>query len=186
MCRNLPRNRLRISRASPLFLAARKKRIGQRGVTALEYALVLPLILLVLLVIIEVGIQLTLDATLERAVNQAVRKGHMATLSGANCEKSIEQAVQSSLSFWNIPASAIQVIKQAEFTTLVPDSVIATNTYYQATCPGSPANAMLLFNVSVTNTGFSGVLAWLDIKTIQLERNLLLQNEPGPTSVVAE
>lgn len=186
MCRNLFHSRPNVSRISSLFLAARKKRVGQRGVTALEYALVLPLILLVLLVIIEVGIQLTLDATLERAVNQAVRKGHMATLSSANCEKSIEQAVQSSLSFWNIPASAIQVVKQAEFTTLVPGSVSIQNKDYLATCPSASPNAMLLFNVSVTNTGFSGVLAWLNIKTIQLERNLLLQNEPGPASVVAQ
>ncbi len=156
---------------------ARKRRLGQRGVTALEFALVAPTAILVLFFAIEMGIMMMADATLGRVANEIARQGQTNRLDGSNCTRSIKSLLSAGMSSWVFDDEKlfvdVRVYEPGKYTKLPID-----DPNYQPQCNMGGRNALMIYRLGFTSTGFSGILSWLNIKIMRFERSIILQNEP--------
>ncbi|RTZ45353.1 pilus assembly protein [Candidimonas sp. SYP-B2681] len=156
---------------------ARSRRLAQRGVTALEFALVAPAAILVLFFAIEMGIMMMADATLGRAANDIARQGQMNRLDSADCTRSIKSLLSAGMSSWVFDEQDlfvdVRVYEPGKYTKLPVD-----DPDYQPQCSTGGRNALMVYRLGFSSTGFSGILNWLNIDIMRFERSIILQNEP--------
>ena len=96
----LRQGRLR-RRQEPLPVAsARRRRHGQRGVTALEFAIVGPTAIFILVFAIDMAVMLMADATLGRVAADIARRAQIEQLSPGSCESDIRALLKSGMQGW--------------------------------------------------------------------------------------
>lgn len=184
----------------------RSLRRNARGVTALEFAVVVPFVCILLFGIVDIGLETMLDALLERGVATASRIGLTVTVpTGQTRDQAIFNAV------WRPVGVLLQNQSQLTMTTMTyptyadigqpepcrDDSYIRTgacsgpyvdvngNGRWDAdlgTTGAGGYGAIVRYHVSVTRPTFTGVLSLLNIRLFTLQRTLVIQNEPGNAS----
>src|SRR5690606_24132785 len=87
-------------RRSLSVAAARRHRLGERGVTALEFALVAPTVILSMFFAIEMAVMMMADATLGRVAADIARQGQMYKLNSADCTGDVRSLLASGMSNW--------------------------------------------------------------------------------------
>lgn len=157
---------------------ARQRRHGQRGVTALEFALVAPTAILVLFFSIEMGIMMMADATLGRVATAIARQGQLNTMGGASCTSRVRAMLASGVSSWvfdpdNIEVTRLDTYEPDDFGPPVPTEPASTSM-----CSEGGPGAIMVYQLGFKSTGFSGVLSWLDVDFLRFQRTIILQNEP--------
>jgi hypothetical protein len=156
---------------------ARRHRLAQRGVTALEFALVAPAAILVLFFAIEMGIMMMADATLGRVANDIARQGQTNRLDNSDCTRSVRSLLSAGMSSWVFNDDDlfvdVRVYEPGRYTKLP-----VNDPNYQAQCNIGGRNALMIYRLGFSSPGFSGVLSWLNIKIMRFERSIIVQNEP--------
>ncbi len=177
-----------------------------RGVTALEFAMVVPFVCILLFGVVDIGLETMLDALLERGVASASRIGlTVAVPTAVTRDQAIFNAV------WRPVGVLLQDPSQLTVTTMTyptfadigqpepcrDDSYILTgactgpyvdvngNGRWDADMGASGAGgygAIVRYHVSVTRPTFTGVLSLLNIRLFNLQRTIVIQNEPGNAS----
>lgn len=157
--------------------AARRRRLGERGVTALEFALVAPTVILSLFFAIEMAVMMMADATLGRVAADIARQGQMYKLNSADCTGNVRSLLASGMSNWvydeNNLIVEVAIYERGAFS---PDPPATGN--YEALCSNAGRNALLVYTVGFTSPGFSGILRMLNIDIMRFQRGIILQNEP--------
>lgn len=155
----------------------RDLRRNQRGVTALEYALVAPLFFIALFMSIEVTFMLLADATLDTAANRITRLGKIGEFQGADCHAKVMTELQNTVSFWantDKLHADVNVYKPGEDSNFGdiddPD--------YQAQCDAGQRGDMVVFRIGFDKPGLTGVMQMLGADFIRYERTVVIFNEP--------
>lgn len=155
---------------------ARRRRHGQRGVTALEFALVAPMVFLVLFFVIEIGIMLMADATLGRVANHIARQGQLNKLSSANCTASVRTLLEEGMRGWGKDFIVdVKVYSPSESASL---DASVFNENYTPTCTLGTENSLMVYRIGFQSSGFTGIVKWLSVDDFKFERTIILQNEP--------
>src|SRR5690606_5790932 len=76
----------------------RRLGVAQRGIAALEYALVAPLLFGVIFVAVETTVMLFADSSLETAASRVTRIGKLGVPEGMNCEEAVRAEMERILS----------------------------------------------------------------------------------------
>lgn len=155
---------------------ARRRRHGQRGVTALEFALVAPMVFLVLFFVIEIGIMLMADATLGRVANHIARQGRLNKLSSANCTASVRTLLEDGMRGWG--KDFIVDVKVYSPSDSVSVNASVFNENYTPTCTLGTENSLMVYRIGFQSSGFTGIIRWLSVDDFRFERTIILQNEP--------
>ena len=158
--------------------------LNQRGVTALEFALVMPLLLLATLGAIDIGMETMMDASLENGAAQAARQGVVvgAPPAGETRDQQIYAAVWQQVGFWLQSQSQLTMSSYTypSYTALSQDPCLQSG--YTGACTGSSGSggfgSIVRYQVTVTRPTFTGVLGLLKITSYTLQRTVIVQNEP--------
>lgn len=152
-------------------------RHDQRGVTALEYALVAPLFFIALFMSIEVTFMLLADATLDSAANRITRLGKIGEFQGEDCHAKVMAQLDDTVSFWadtnNLHAD-VNVYKPDEDSDF--DDVDDPD--YQAQCNAGERGDMVVFRLGFDKPGLTGIMHMMGADFIRYERTVVIFNEP--------
>lgn len=159
-------------------LRARRARHGQRGVSALEFAIIAPTVILVLFTAIETGILMMADATLGRVANDIARQGQMSQLTSSDCAGSIRSKLATGMGGWvfdegDISVELVKVYNPGDYATPFPEDGSSA-----LRCSAGEPGALMVYKMGFTSPGFSGVLNWLNINVMRFERSVVVQNGP--------
>lgn len=154
---------------------ASARRRAQRGVTALEFALVAPTALLVLFFSIEIGILMMADATLTRVTGDIARnmQVYRGPSGGNGCESRIRQQLASGMQPWVRQGNALKVVS----TVYEPDEP-GSGKDAAILCDTGGRGALILYTIGFDRPSFTGILGSLGIDILKFERSFLIQNEP--------
>lgn len=148
----------------------------QRGVTALEYALVAPLFFLVLFMSIEVTFMLLADSTLDTAASRITRMGKIGQFQGQDCHEKVMRELTDTLSIWadttNVYADA-KIYKPGE-----DNSFEALDQNYTPVCNTGDRGDMVIFRLGFDKPGLTGLIRYLGLSVFRFERIVVIQNEP--------
>lgn len=155
---------------------ARRRRHGQRGVTALEFALVAPAALLVLFFALEIGITMMADATLTRVTGQIARsmQVYKGPAGGSSCESRIRLQLASGMRPWVRDDSLLNVSSTVYPSGRTPDD----SSDSAILCDTGGQGALILYTVGFERPSFTGILGTLGIRVLKFKRSFLIQNEP--------
>lgn len=156
-----------------------KRTLGseQRGASAVEFALVAPLLFAVLFVAIEVIVILFADATLEATANRVTRIGKIGVPEGQSCDDAVRSEVERSLAGW---ARGGDVRLDAVVYRPGTDPVFGDvdDEGYEPICNTGGRGDIVLYRLGFDRPGLTGILSWLGIRIVRLERTVAIQNEP--------
>lgn len=166
----------------------------RRGVAAVEAAFAFPLIILLTMGCIELSLMMLLDASLEMGIAEASRAGSL-TLSGGQAarEENVKRIVDSWVSRW-VPGTSAITIETAVYPNLSdvgkPTWVDRNNNdtcdVGEGTCPPTGveltpgigiSGSLVLYSVTVSRKGFSGVLTLAGIESLKFSRQTVVLNE---------
>lgn len=158
-----------------IFALWKRFQQNQRGVTALEFALVAPTAILVLLFALETGIWMMADATLTRVTGAIARDMQLyrGPAGGQNCNNRIRTQLVDGMRFWVRDTSLFKVsstVYPASTTSGDPDAAIL--------CDTGGRGALIVYTVGFERPSFTGVLGLLGFRFLTFERGFLIQNEP--------
>lgn len=155
---------------------ARLRRHAQRGVTALEFALVAPAALLVLFFSIEIGIMMMADATLTRVTGQIAREMQVykGPAGGSGCEGKVRQQLKNGMRPWVRDADKL-IIASVVYS---PEGEPSGSSDTAILCDTGGRGALILYTVGFEQPSFTGILSTLGIRLLKFERSFLIQNEP--------
>ena len=149
----------------------------QRGVTALEYALVAPLFFIVLFIGLEVTFMLLADATLDSATSRIGRMGKIGMFQGADCHEKVMTELEDVVGFWadttNLHADA-KIYKPGEsieFEDIDDED-------YEPECDVGDRGDMVVFRLGFDKPGLTGVISFLGMDFFRYERFVVIHNEP--------
>lgn len=116
---------------------------GDRGATAVEFALLLPLLMLLLFGIIDFGRALNAQITITQAAREGAR---VAALTGATTSsvqtRTTQAAIGLNLSAANVPASGMDVCQSGDGRKNLNSQVTVNYTFSFITPVGAIANAI--------------------------------------------
>lgn len=170
----------------------------RRGVVALEFALVLPMLVLLAAGTIEAGVMLMADASLELAVRNAMRAGGIDE-SGQR-DAVVAARIDSLMDMWKgqdgkitIEAKALTSVENQDrpepFTDSNGNGVhdsgeqytdVNDNGVWDSDMGSSAAGGtgdIVVYTVTMTRPGFSGVLQLAGISTLTFVRQMALAND---------
>ena len=175
----MKRNRLLAGfRGRPLPVAsARRRRHGQRGVTALEFAIVGPTAIFILVFAIEMAVLLMADATLGRVAADISRRAQLEQLNRGSCESDITALLKSGMQGWVFKDDAF-IVKEGPVYKPREGGVQAPPSGAPVRCTVAGPGGAVVYTVGITSPGFSGVLKIFKINVMRFERNILIQNPP--------
>jgi len=155
---------------------ARLRRHAQRGVSALEFALVAPAALLVLFFSIEIGIMMMADATLTRVTGQIAREMQVykGPAGGNGCTAKIRQQLAEGMKPWVRDDKNLKIASVA----YAPDGEPTGSDDAAILCDTGGRGALILYTVGFEQPSFTGILGTLGIRLLKFERSFLIQNEP--------
>ncbi|WP_232470994.1 TadE/TadG family type IV pilus assembly protein [Caballeronia hypogeia] len=143
----------------------------ERGVTAIEFALVAPLLLLMILGTVEMALDMIVDASVQYAAQQASRAGlTTAVPSSGTRDAQARQIVNNILDPWTKFGGVINI---ATLSYATYNDIAAGNS--QKTMGG--LGDVVAYNVSVTIPPFSGIPKLIGITSMTFQRNYIVQNE---------
>lgn len=146
---------------------------NQRGVAAIEYAIVAPLFFLVLFMSVEITFALLGDATLERAASQITRTGKVGIR--GDCEDTVFNMLKDRVSFWadtkNLRAD-VKVYQPGVEYHFVDDDT------YEPVCDAGGRGDMVLYRLGFDKPAMTGIFAMFGLNFFRYERIVLIQNEP--------
>lgn len=146
----------------------------QKGVAALEFALVAPLFFLVLFMSFELGFMMMADAALDRTSNRIARMGRIG-LPSADCVSVIRNTMKDDLVPWARDDNFYIDVKVYE-----PDIVFSDidDPNYLPSCEVGGPGALMVYRLGFDSPGFVGVLGALGLSPFHYERTVVIQNEP--------
>ncbi|MCR6630937.1 MAG: pilus assembly protein [Magnetospirillum sp.] len=167
----------------------------RRGSAVLEFALVFPLIILLTVGAIEMGLMMLLDASLEIGIRAASRTGSITALgTREERENRIKAIVLEMVSRW-VPGSSNVKIETKVYPALNnigrPTWVDLNNNAIcddgEGTCPAEGgvqlvpgigvSGSLVVYGVTVTRPGFSGIFKLIGINTLEFRRQAVVLNE---------
>ena len=156
---------------------ARQRRHGQRGVTALEFAIVGPTAIFILVFAIEMAVLLMSDATLGRVAADISRRAQLEQLNPGSCESDITALLKSGMQGWVFKDDAF-IVKEGPVYKPREGGVQAPPSGAPVRCTVAGPGGAVVYTVGITSPGFSGVLKIFKINVMRFERNILIQNPP--------
>lgn len=148
----------------------------QRGVTALEYALVAPLFFLALFMAIEVTFMLLADSTLDTAASKITRMGKIGQFQGQDCHDKVMDQLREGLSIWantsNLHADA-KIYRPGE-----DNAFDELDEHYEPVCNTGDRGDMVIFRLGFDKPGMTGVFHAFGLDFFRFERIVVIQNEP--------
>ncbi|WP_323011636.1 TadE/TadG family type IV pilus assembly protein [Castellaniella sp.] len=169
-------NRIRIS--------ARRLWRNQKGVTALEFAIVAPLIFIVIFLSLEVAVMLIADATLDRAASRVVRQAKVLELNEVkleddDCRQWVMNIMEDALSIWtdakNLHADA-KVYKPGIDNSF--KDINDPDYKDKIICDLGNAGDMVVFRLGFERPGLTGLISLMGLDFFRFERTVIVQNEP--------
>jgi len=155
----------------------------QRGVTALEFALILPFLFILTFGAIDIGMETMLDAALERGAEAAARIGvTVQTTAGETSSQAVYQAVWQPVSFWLSSQSQLTVSSYTytSYAQLESGEPCLTSGY-TGTCTGTSGTggygSIVRYQFNISRPTFTGILKLLNIQLYSLQRTVIVQNE---------
>lgn len=173
----------------------------QRGVSALEFAMLFPLLLLLILGTVEIAFVMMIDASLELAVRDASRYGMISPATAAETrDQRIRDIVENWLGRWlSDPQDiAIDVRTYAAFDNIGEPEPFADDNGngtwdagedYQdlnddgvwnadmGTAGAGGREEIVLYDVSFTRPTVTGILTMVGIDAYRFDRRIVIQNE---------
>lgn len=146
---------------------------NQRGVAALEYAILAPLFFLVLFMSIEVTFALLGDATLERAASQITRAGKVGIR--GDCGTKVMDMLNERVSFW---ANTDNLRADVKIYTPGEDNHFVDDKEYVPVCNAGGRGDMVIYRLGFDKPAMTGVFAMFGLEFFHYERIVLIQNEP--------
>ncbi|MYN13509.1 hypothetical protein GSY71_10215 [Pusillimonas sp. TS35] len=159
-------------------LWSRLRRLGERGASAMEFALVAPLAVLILFFSIEMGVVMLADATLEAAASRVSRIGQLGVPAGKTCEETVKATFENLMGNWVVGPSHLYVDARVYQPGQNNDFPSVDDPDYVPTCDAGNRGDLVLYRLGFDNTGFSGIMTWLGIRVLKFERRIVIQNEP--------
>lgn len=174
----------------------------ERGVTTLEFALLTPLMLILLLGTIDISMETMLDSALEHGAQSASRIGF--TVSGtdnASREQAIFNEVWYWVGMWLQKPSQLQIVAKIypAYSSVGQAEPCGDDSYRDTgscTGPFTDVNgngvwdadmgadgtggygSIVRYQISVSRPTFTGILSLLNIQLFNLQRTVVVQNEP--------
>jgi Flp pilus assembly protein TadG len=141
------------------------------GGSAIEFALWAPLMFFIILGTFELALDMVVDASVQLAAQTASRAG-LTTAAPATATRADEaqQIVMSRLGMWTRIGASVTISAQSYSTY----SDVGTASYQDGL---GGLGDVVLYKVSLTMPGFSGIPQLLGIKSMTFQRNYLVQNE---------
>lgn len=146
---------------------------NQRGVAAIEYAMVAPLFFLVLFMSVEVTFALLGDATLERAASQITRAGKVGIR--GDCGDKVMSMLQERVSFW---ANTDNLRADVNIYTPGADNTFTEDDNYVPECNAGDRGDMVIYRLGFDKPALTGIFAMFGLQFFHYERIVLIQNEP--------
>lgn len=148
---------------------------NQRGITALEYALVAPLLFAVIFLAIEVAFIMLADAHLDVAANRVARMGRIGIT--GDCQQAVNKVMTDTLSSWI--SSDSKVYAEAKVYTPGADNAFsdAYDANYTPVCDTGGRSSMVIYRLGFDRPGLTGFIYWLGLSRARFERVILIQNE---------
>lgn len=156
---------------------ARRRRHGQRGVTALEFAIVGPTAIFILVFAIEMAVLLMSDATLGRVAADISRRAQLEQLSRGSCASDIRALLKSGMKGWVFKDEAF-IVEQVRVYYPRDEGAQGPLSGAPVRCTVAKPGGAVVYKVGFTSPGFSGVLKIFKINVMRFERNILIQNPP--------
>ena len=156
----------------------RLRRLGklQRGVAALEYALVAPLLFGVIFVAVETTVMLFADSSLETAASRVTRIGKLGVPGGMNCEQAVRAEMESILSRWVSSPEELRIDVKLYEPGMPFDDV--DDESYEPVCDAGDRGDMVMYRLGFDRPGLTGFVTWLGVDVLRFERIVVIQNEP--------
>jgi Flp pilus assembly protein TadG len=143
----------------------------ERGVSAIEFALVGPVVFILILGTVEVALDMIVDASVQYAAQQASRAGLTTVVpSSSTRDAQAQSIVYGILGGWKNIGGTVSITTRSYSTY---NDISAGN--YQNTMGGF--GDVVLYNISVTIPSFSGIPKLFGIETMTFQRSYLVQNE---------
>ncbi|WP_213229097.1 TadE/TadG family type IV pilus assembly protein [Caballeronia sp. NK8] len=143
----------------------------ERGVSAIEFALVGPIVFILILGTVEVALDMIVDASVQFAAQQASRAGLTTTVpSSGTRDAEARRIVNNVLGGWTNIGGSVSITTRA-YTTY--NDIGSSN--YQDSMGGF--GDVVLYNISVTIPSFSGIPKLFGIDSLTFQRSYLVQNE---------
>jgi Flp pilus assembly protein TadG len=143
----------------------------ERGVSAIEFALVGPMVLLLILGTVEIALDMVVDASVQLAAQQASRVGLTTTTPSSGTRDSQARAIINAyLSPWTSIGGTVTI------STLNYGSYANVGTSSYQSNMGNFGD-VVSYNISLTMPGFAGIQKMFGIKNLTFSRNYLVQNE---------
>lgn len=143
----------------------------ERGVSSIEFAILAPMVFIILLGTFEIALDMMVDTSVQLAAQAASRAGLTTSLpaSGTRAQQA-QQIVMSYLGAWTRIGGTVNITTTAYSTF----NNVGTSTN---TSGMGGLGDVVMYNISVTMKGFSGIPWLLGIRTMTYQRNYLVQNE---------
>jgi len=156
----------------------RVRRLGraQRGVAALEYAIVAPLLFGVIFVAVETTVMLFADSALETAANRVTRIGKLGVPEGMDCETAVRAEMERVLSRWVASPADLRIDVKVYEPGMPFDDV--DDESYVPVCDAGDRGDMVVYRLGFDRPGLTGFVTWLGGDILRFERIVLIQNEP--------
>lgn len=169
------------------------------GVSGVEFALIMPILLLLTAGMLELGLILLTDASLEMGIRAASRFGASGVVqTGLTRSESIEKTVESFVDRW-LPSGTKVTVTTTVYGSLSdipePFTDLNGNGTWDSGEPFTDLNGdgawnggtgtssagdsgdIVLYQVSFSRPGFTGVLRLAGIETLNFSRQIVVQNE---------
>ncbi len=146
---------------------------NDRGVSAIEFALVAPVIFLMVLGTMEIALDMTMDAAVQMAAQAASRAGLVNVApTGTTREAQAQATALGIIGKWaSLPNTTVAITE----TTYASYAAVSAGTG-TTNSAGSWGN-VVIYNIALTTQGATGVLKLFGIKSLTFSRSYLVQNE---------
>lgn len=156
----------------------RSLRKNQRGATAVEFALIAPILFAILFVAIEVIVMLFADATLEATANRVTRIGKIGVPEHMDCTDAVKSQVHDALAPWARGGHIyldVQIYEPGADDNWFQD---IDEEGYEPICDAGDRGEIVMYRMGFEQPKLTGILSWLGIDLVRLERFVMIQNEP--------
>lgn len=154
----------------------RRLGVAQRGIAALEYALVAPLLFGVIFVAVETTVMLFADSSLETAASRVTRIGKLGVPEGMNCEEAVRAEMERILSRWVASPEQLRIDVRLYEPGMPFEDVDEEG--YEPVCDAGDRGDMVMYRLGFDRPGLTGFVTWLGVDVLRFERIVVIQNEP--------
>ncbi len=158
--------------------AARSRRLLERGVTALEFAIVSPLVILLLFFSLEMGLAMWVDSTLEVAAMRISRIAQLGVPEGESCTQAVRNVLERHVGFWVKDKATLRAdvsLYSPGVPAVLPD---IDDEEYAPVCDAGGRGDMVIFRLGFDRPAFTGVMGFFGVNIMRYERTAIIQNEP--------